>query len=149
MNEKAFTLIEILVVTAITMIVTGLSVAGYRHFNKKQILQSTTAELKNNLSLARGWAMAPRKKYCKEIGSLSGYKVKIMNSSYEIYEVCDIATSPSPIRTFYFPEAIDDVANEIVLFQVLSGAVSNEVTITLGLDNMSEEIIIKTNGQIE
>jgi len=150
-NRKAFTLIEILVVTAIIMIVTGTGIAGYRRFNQKQILQTAAAELKSNLNLARSWAMAPRKSYCKKIDKpLSGYKVEIMNNFYEIYEVCDDASSSSSlIETFNFPDALNGVANEAFLFQVLNGAVSNEVAITLGLDDMSEKIIIKTNGQIE
>ena len=149
MNRKAFTLIEILVVTAIIMIVTGTGIAGYRRFNRKQILQTAAAELKSNLSLARSWAMAPRKVSC-DAQALSGYRIEIASDSYEIYEVCDDASSSSSlIETFNFPDALNGVANEAFLFQVLNGAVSNEVAITLGLDDMSEKIIIKTNGQIE
>jgi len=129
MNGKAFTLIEILVVTAIIMIVTGTGIAGYRRFNRKQILQTAAAELKSNLSLARSWAMAPRKVSC-DAQALSGYRIEIASDSYEIYEVCDDASSSS-IETFNFPDALDEVA------------------ITLNLSDMSEEVIIKTNGQIE
>ena len=156
MNEKAFTLIEILVVTAITMIVTGTVIAGYRRFNKKQILQTAAAELKNNLNLARGWAMAARKKFCVDNGkTLLGYKVEISARSetsagfYEIYEVCN-DNSSELVETFSFPDKLDNTGGTTILFQVLSGA-ADATTITLSLDTISEQeqISIKTNGQIE
>lgn len=52
-TKKGFTLIELIVVTAIVLSVTGVGTVSYLNYNEKQTLEQSALTIKNNLRLAQ------------------------------------------------------------------------------------------------
>ncbi len=145
-----FSLIELLVVTIITLTVLGLAIAGYRRFAQKQALESAADGVRNNLRLARSWAMASRKINCPNSTSLAGYRVNFSTHGYVIVERCDNGDEVK-VRTYSVGDDITISGADAVEFQVLNGEASSSATITLTKNGLSEPITVSVanTGQIQ
>jgi prepilin-type N-terminal cleavage/methylation domain-containing protein len=150
-----FTLIEILVTSAIIALLAGGGLAAYLDFNNRQILDTTANELKNNLRQARGWAMAGRKMGdCA--GDLVGYKVSFSTGSYTIKVACssDDEVADDEVAEFTYDDKITMSFSPSSLssfgFKALTGEEINgkSGTITLSLGSRSKELRINSNGEI-
>lgn len=102
-NSPAFTLIEILVVTSIMGILFTLGIAGYNEFNRQQILDQATKQVKSDLRLAQQKALVGEKDCSSskcggndgvcgtnDLGekSLEGWFISFSLTSYTIYGSC-------------------------------------------------------------
>ena len=144
-NSHAFTLIELLVTSAIIMILAGAGLAAYNNFNDKQTLDAAAAELKNNLRLARSWAMVV-KKSCDD--PADGYRISFTVNNYSIEEKCGGSLMGSP-QTFSYPSGVTGSIPSSFIFKPLTGETGVNTTITLTLKSKTKTVTIKTNGEIE
>lgn len=88
--QKGFTLVELLITIAIVGILVGFGIASYRDFNKRQIVKGAALNLKNDLRVAQGKALAGEKPAGCGTNILSGHKLifEADNRSYKIVASC-------------------------------------------------------------
>jgi len=144
--KPGFTLIELLVTSAIIMILAGAGLAAYNNFNDKQTLDAAAMELKNNLRMARSWAMVV-KKSCDE--TADGYQVSFKASNYSIQEKCGGSLRGSP-QISYYPSGVTGSVPSSFIFKPLTGETGvDDITIALTLKLLEpKKVTIKTNGKI-
>jgi len=145
-KTAGLTLVEILVTSAIIMTIAGFSLAAYSDFNNRQILNSTTDELKNNLRQARGWAMAGRKTAgC--IGDLLGYRFSFIGADqYSVEVVCD---DTIVVNNFSYDDKVSiDPEQDSFTFQALTGETGHQFEIRLVLGARSRSLNINFNGEV-
>ena len=149
--RPGFTLIELLVTSAIIMILAGSGLAAYNNFNDKQTLDAAAAELKNNLRMARSWAMTVKKVACTTDVS-GGYKVNfdVSDGDYGIKEMCG-SNEVGSWQNFSYPQGVSDDYNGNFIFKPLTGETGvDAITIALTLKLLEpKKVTIKTNGEIE
>ena len=146
--KPGFTLIELLVTSAIIMILAGSGLAAYNNFNDKQTLDAATAELKNNLRMARSWAMVVKKTVC--VGkTAAGYEVNFdVDHGYQVREKCGDGSAGS-WQNFSYPQGVSDIYNGSFIFKPLTGETGvDKITITLTLKK-DKDVVVKSNGEIE
>ena len=151
--KLGFTLIELLVTTSIILLLAGFGLASWQTFNQQQTLDAAAQDLKNNLRLARSWAMAV-KKSCD--GPAGGYQVSFTDRGYSIQEKCG-GVLINPAQNFSYPsEVIGSVPiPNSFIFQPLTGTTNlsaEEVTISLSLSlggRPPKTVTIRKNGEIE
>jgi len=144
-----FTLIEILVSAVVIVMLTGGGLAAYLDFNNRQILDTATDELRNNLRQARGWAMAGRKMAgCN--GSLIGYQFRFLSGNqYQIQLNCT-SSGNTTIRTFSYDDKVTiNSGQSSFIFYALTGETRIPAfTIVLSLGSRSRTLTVNTNGEI-
>ena len=147
--RPGFTLIELLVTSAIIMILAGSGLAAYNNFNDKQTLNAAAAELKNNLRMARSWAMVVKKVACTA-GTSGGYKVDFnVSNGYRIIEMCG-SSEVGSWQNFSYPQGVSDNYDGNFIFRPLTGETGvDEITITLTLKSKTKNVMIKKSGEIE
>ncbi len=154
-----FTLIEILVSSAIIVLLAGGGLAAYLDFNNRQILDTTASELKNNLRQARGWAMAGKKfSYCGDSDDrLANYKVSFYPSGhrYEVTLTClknlgVPVLESSLVSSFSYDEKVTiSPERSPFIFLPLTGETDvSSFNITLSLGSRSRVLTVNTNGEI-
>ena len=144
--KPGFTLIELLVTSAIIMILAGAGLAAYNNFNDKQTLDAAAAELKNNLRMARSWAMVV-KKSCDD--PADGYRISFTANNYSIEEKCGGSLMGSP-QTFSYPSGVTGSVSSSFIFKPLTGETGIDATIRLTLKSKPpKDVVIKSNGEIE
>ena len=87
LNRKGFTLIELLVVATISGILLIAGIAAYNNFNTNQTLAQVTSEVKTSLRLVQTRAFEGVKP--EGCGKLTGWKIKLAETSYDLTAVCD------------------------------------------------------------
>jgi len=150
--QPAFTLIELLVTTSIIMLIAGFGLASWQTFNQQQALDAAAQDLKNNLRLARSWAMAVKKVACVGTKIAAGYEVNFnVANGYRFREKC--ADGSNGIwQNFYYPAGVADNYNGSFIFAPLTGATNlsaDVTTITLSLGSRTKTVTIRKNGEIE
>jgi len=84
---KGFTLIEVIVAVAVSLVVTGFIIVNYNSYNDVQTLKQAALTFKNNLRLAQSKAVTGEKPaLCTE---LAGYRVVFTSTSYTIRARCN------------------------------------------------------------
>lgn len=146
-KTAAFTLIEILITTAIIMVISSLGLAAYNDFNNRQTLDGVASQIKNDLRQTRGWAMNGRKTDDCD-GDLTGYRVNFnpTASTYSAYMVC--TNNTILVNTFSYDEAVNLDYDGNFTFAVLNGAIGQAVSMNLSLGARQGELIISANGEI-
>ena len=114
-NGSGFTLIEILVVISVIGIIFTIGVAAYNQFARRQLVNQTSQELRNNLRLAQSKALAGEKPQgC--LGHLNGYQVNFSANSYTVAALCDSLVT---IGTYNLPSNVAIAGPSSILFKVL------------------------------
>jgi len=149
--QPAFTLIELLVTTSIIMLIAGFGLASWQTFDQQQTLDAAAQDLKNNLHLARSWAMVVKKVAC--VGTSGGYKVDFSGNhgDYGIIEMCG-DSEVGNWQNFSYPEGVADDYNDSFIFAPLTGKtnLSADKTIILNLGSRPPKTVtIRKNGEIE
>ena len=146
-NPKGFTLIELLVIAAVIMLLAGSGLAAYNNFNDESTLNSAAWELKNNLRLARSWAMVV-KKSCSS-GPADGYQVSFTSTGYSVQEKCGGSLVGSP-QTFPYPSGVTGSSTPShFIFKPLTGETGTDIIIVLTFKSKTKTVTIKSNGKIE
>lgn len=156
-----FTLIELLIVISITGVLAGIGLASYNQFNRKQILDQTAKNVKNDLRLIQSKALAGEKDCSAGVcgGStagcgqdedekeLDGWYVEFTNTSYTYYGSCGgthfstkVVNLPSNV-TIPSPPAR-------IYFEPLNKGVSAAISITLSAFGTTQVINLTKMGEI-
>lgn len=155
---KGFTLIEIVIATAILMGVTGFGTANYLKFNETQTLTQAGENLKSHLRDAQNRALTGERN-CAPTRPLNGWCFSATStSSYKIYGSCgnigDVETFNE--SDFNLPANIRlkvSAGEEKLLFQSLTRGADNSITYCLdstlpSLSNRIYQITVNTGGEI-
>lgn len=105
-ESSGYTFIEIMVVLSITGLIFALGFASFRDFARRQLVLSTTREIKGDLRLAQEESISGKKPdTC--LGSLDGYKFLVTPSQqkYEIFAAC--TGGDVLVKTKSFPEEVN------------------------------------------
>lgn len=154
--KKGFTFIELLIVTAIIVSLSGLSLATYHRFTSEKQLETAAENLVDILELAK-----------KKISSgdlflscsdLPGYQVNVTTNSYSLYFCCKSGTTlcPTPTRAliqkYQFPNGITAsiISGETnIYFKPLNaGASTSCLSINHSSINQCRFVNVKANGII-
>ncbi len=152
-QEKLFsaglTLIELLVTATILILLTGGALAAYRSYNDRQVLLAAVKETKNNLAMARNWAMTVRKVYCSA-QTAAGYEVDFTSSGYKIKEKCSNGSS-AEVKSFSFPGGVTGDYMGSFTFKPLTGELESGsgVEINLSYKGRTQTVTVKASGLIE
>ena len=149
--QPAFTLIELLVTTSIIMLIAGFGLASWQTFNQQQALDAAAQDLKNNLRLARSWAMAVKKVACVGTKIAAGYEVNFnVANGYRFREKCADGSS-SAWQNFFYPAGVADNYDGSFIFAPLTGTKDppGDIEIILSLSGREKKVFIKANGAIE
>lgn len=95
-NNHSFTLLEILIISAIIVLLSGTVLSNYNNFNQEKNLEREANKLVDVLSLAKSKAQAADIDYdCSLSGTdeFSGYSVNVDNSSFSFQQCCRDTTS--------------------------------------------------------
>jgi len=92
MNEKGYTLLEILVALTIVGIIFSIGYVGFRSFSQRQEMQSVARNIRGDLRLAQGQALAGKKPpgvNCDSPATLDGFNFSVDSATtYSINAVC-------------------------------------------------------------
>lgn len=162
-----FTLVELLVVLAITVLLAGGGVAAYNNFNQNQILNQATSTLRTNLRDVQNRALSGEKA-CPPCGgadnicnnsddeSLNGWYIEFTSPrSYRVYGNCASLTFRS--TPFSLPSELSFLTlpspNPILFKSLAHGTnITGETTITLRLDSNpsnTRTVTVSAGGEIE
>jgi prepilin-type N-terminal cleavage/methylation domain-containing protein len=143
MKKDAFTLIEILVVTAIIAFIIGFSSYFYIKFSKSTFVIDESAGLVINiLNLARQKAIVSEEN--------DNWGVWLINTSTQDYFYLFKGTTSSLRERYQLPKEVSffDFTEKIIVFQKLSGE-TTATTIKIGFTpNFFKIIKVSTSGSI-
>lgn len=96
-NKRSFTLIEILIVTAITILLSGMSLVMMTSYKDDRLLNSQVNKFSKALEFARDKAMAGDTGLCSANPTpyVNGYSVVVNPTEIQLIPGCN--TSPSPV----------------------------------------------------
>ena len=146
-----FSLIELIVVIAVTMLLLGGLLISYNNYNQNQIVKQAAQTVKANLHLAQSRAQSGVKPTsgCTE---LTGYTVIFAQTSYSIQAQCSpeglvgsISSVSLPTTTSFAP------IPSTLIFGVLARGlvnINNSATITISGFNINYDLIVEVNGTI-
>ena len=153
-----FTIIELLVSSAVFIILLSVGLANYSRINRQQIFHQTVKNVLEDLRLAQDKALSGEKpSECRPPANvlLAGYRVTINpdNRSYEIRSVCEgLAQEPvcksAALRTgVTITQKPDEIFFRVLTKGVDLGGVETG-TITLQGYGLVEQIVITESGEI-
>ena len=148
---KGFTLIEVIVTVAVTLVVTGFVIVNYNSYNDRQTLKQSGLTLKNNLRFAQTKALTGQIPPTVTCSELSGYVVSFAAKTYSIQATCDpegIVGNPQNIDLP--PSVTFSPVPSPITFNVLSRGTtltSNQCLILTSLGQFYR-ISVRTNGDI-
>jgi prepilin-type N-terminal cleavage/methylation domain-containing protein len=154
--KRGFTLIEILVATAIMAVTIGVTVAGYNNFNESQRVKQAALTFKNNLRMAQEQAKSAQKPAdLSDCFKLVGIRVRgvIGGISYQIRVECKDDSNLdiySADKIYNLPTNVKFNTDFSILFQPLTQGVSggNSVTIESSMTPTTSIVSINNNGEI-
>lgn len=96
MNEKGYTLLEILVALTIVGIIFSVGYVGFRSFSQRQEMQGVARNIRGDLRLAQEQALAGKKPSglnCDSPATLDGFNFSVDSANvYSINAVCSQGT---------------------------------------------------------
>lgn len=161
MKKNGFTLIELLITVSIMGILFGLGIARYNAFNRRQILVQAARELKSDLRLAQGKALAGEKD-CQVCGGLDkscetqegdllldGWCLSFSAGGYQLYGRCgDQQFSAKTINLSGRGVSLSFPLSE-ACFKPLAQGLGQAVTITLSGFGQTQQVKVTQAGEIE
>lgn len=97
-NNRSFTLVEILVVSAITILLSGFSLAMFSSYKDDRLLTTQASRFSQMVELARDKATAGDTGLCSDSATayVNGYTVQVNPTEMQLIPNCD--TEPTPIK---------------------------------------------------
>jgi prepilin-type N-terminal cleavage/methylation domain-containing protein len=157
MKQKGFTLVELLVVMAITGVFGAMGFAGFDNYRKAQVLQTSSNEVATVVNLARSRAQSQIKPVSSCSGTLNGYRIVISSSlkDYTLYVSCNGTVNPSDDveiaqQDKTLPAGVTFSSNPSFFFPVRTGGVipASGGTIVVNYASKSKTITIDSLGGV-
>lgn len=138
MNNKGFTIVELLVVFSIITIIAGVGFASFASYNDSQKLTESTRLLKGMIEDARQSSISQVLPKETEEGlincsnAIEGYRVNLCASDlvcsdnendYEMELLCGITQNLVKKRTFHMNVEFDSATCDSIIYQSLTGEV--------------------------
>jgi prepilin-type N-terminal cleavage/methylation domain-containing protein len=144
-RTNAFTIIELLIVTAIILIFASISIAYFNYFTEEKKLENEAKKLINVMDLAKKKASSG-----DQFGActdLTGYSVDVGASSY-VMKGCCTGTCSETIASYSYDPAITATAGTgEIIFSLLSAGTNLSGTRSVILRNdISDQCITLTIG---
>lgn len=153
-ENKGFTLIELIVVFGTIAFISTIGIASYVNYSQSQSIQAATQDLVTTIQLAKSRAnsqVKPPLSYCQ--GQLDGYSVviSILNNQYSLDVVC--GGNVYPLSTTKLPNNIrfDQATTSVtkLFFAIITGAVEGNGTIAITGYSKTKCITIDSVGIIK
>jgi len=105
-ERRSFTIIELLVISIITIVVSGISLVIFDRYKEDRILMNQVTQLVQILELARSKAIANDTSQCTDSLSayVSGYSVEVNTTTIQVVPHCN--TNPTPIIQHIEPQSV-------------------------------------------
>ena len=148
---QGFTLIELIIVTALIGILSAVGTAGLVDYTRTARLNAAANELVTTLNTAKSNSLSQLKSNPLCVGALDGYKVVITNTkTYDLYVVCGGADFPV-MSTKSLPDNItfSGATSASLLFSVLTGKVVGPGTIVLSGFGKTRVVTVDPIGVIK
>lgn len=144
--RNGFTLIELVIVSAVIMFLTGGVISNFQGFNDREKVNQAMANLKQNLRVAQTKALSGEKP--AGCTTLIGYKVTFTGTNYSVQAVCSNGDI-GPITSVTLPNGItfSSVPSPIT-FGGVSKGVTNPQTIILEGSSTTTQITVSSSGLI-
>lgn len=151
---NGFTLIEIIIVVAIIILFSGLSLVYYNNFNEQTKLKEEARKLVDVLELAKKKASSGDTPTSCE-GGFNGYRVDVNANSYSLSSCCGgICNTTSPVTTYNLPTSLTTYAGTgYIQYSQLNLAINMTISSPIKIKNSSLsnsanclEINITSNG---
>ncbi|MCX6816491.1 MAG: type II secretion system protein [Candidatus Beckwithbacteria bacterium] len=140
-----FTLVELLVVVAISAVLFGGGLAAYRGIGDKQAVKQNGATFLSNLRSVQQKALASEKPTDCGTNPFKGYRVNTSHSSYYTVTAWCVGGVAKKIDLTDGVEFVDPFN---IYFQVLKAEVLGAQTVTLSKGTTSYEVTIEQRGVI-
>lgn len=149
--SRGFTLIELMVVVAISAVVMSGGIAAYRGFADKYQIKQAGTEFQANLKLFQKKAMSGEKP-AECLGAFSGVRVwEIDSSNYKFQAQCSLSNGEE--QTVALPETVvfnTAIPNFDLFFATLNSAVTGAQTVEITVTgSVIYEVIIEASGVIK
>jgi len=157
MNEKGYTLLEILVALTIVGIIFSIGYVGFRSFSQRQEMQSVVRNIRGDLRLAQGQALAGKKPSganCDSPATLSGFNFRVDSlTTYSINAVCSGGLIPT--KSVSMPSGITITPGAVnpIVFKIIGNGtnITGQVVINItqtGTTNTAS-ITVTEGGEIQ
>ncbi|HUQ85418.1 MAG TPA: prepilin-type N-terminal cleavage/methylation domain-containing protein [Candidatus Limnocylindrales bacterium] len=146
-NIKGFTLVELLLVFAISGIIISAGVTSSSILNNSQVFNGSVSEVQNTLNVARSRAISQVKPANCGAGTLDGYEVKITVSGtdYEQSVVCGGVRTVIERRKLASSLTFATGSTSVVMFNVSTGTMTTPgIIMVTGLGKTSTLSIDRT-----
>ncbi|MGB9883478.1 MAG: hypothetical protein ACPLRN_03135 [Microgenomates group bacterium] len=147
--NKAFTLIEVLIIVLIISFFTGFSIASYNSFTQQQKLKKEAIRLKSVIELARKKAISSDI-YDPSCSNYQGYKVRINSNFYDLIFICD---NPKTLQTYNLEKNINIILGTgEIIFPILGRNIKiNIYTIRFknNINNNCIDLFLDTLGNVD
>jgi Tfp pilus assembly protein FimT len=148
--NRAFTLIEFLVVGAIMSIMMGSGITTTVQTIQKKNLEKATARVENTIVQARDYALAGRKIQCPATETLDGWRVLVESNTYSLFEMCSNGSFLHDSGSFTTDPNITLVGgDQNIVFKPLGQGAQSVYGVILTGHGFQKEIEISPSGQIE
>lgn len=123
-QQRGFTLLELLITAAISMIVVGGSIAAFVGFTERQEVLNAAQEIQQMFRTAQSKARV-RDVPSAACTTLQGYQVSLSTSGSTLWAICSSPTSTINIKTYAFPAGVTVIGTGAVLFTTLENSVTD------------------------
>lgn len=152
LSLRGFTLVEILVALAISLVLLGLVIVGYRKFLERRNLSLVTSELKSQLRLVRSKAMSGEKPSA-DCQVLNGYRVLEEGGTLAYLPICsgvDYQQGKETISITNDFDEIDIISVDSFVFSALDGSLEEGVvTVEVNYGGTTGQLEIFPSGEIQ
>lgn len=150
-KPRGFTLLELLVTTALIMLTVGVIVVNYNNYNENQRVKQAGLLLKTNLRYVQTKAFSAEKP--AGCTNLTGYTVTFTATNYSYVATCEsfAGPTPTPVSVALAPGlSFTVVPSAPVQFQVLTRGVNvaSDVLITINGPVRNYRLQVTTSGNI-
>lgn len=150
-NMKAFTLIELMIVIAISVVVIGAGIAAYRGFADKYQIKQAGAEFQANLKLLQKKAISGEKPL-ECVGAFEGIRVRNIDANNYAFQA-QCSTVDGDEQTVALPATVGfDASDFDLLFATLNAAVAGApqtILLTTTGSTYNYEVKVEASGVIK
>ncbi|OGK17047.1 hypothetical protein A2774_01305 [Candidatus Roizmanbacteria bacterium RIFCSPHIGHO2_01_FULL_39_12c] len=156
-NNLGYTLIEILIVSSIIVIFSGILLASYNNFTQIKNLEQEVSFLADTLSLAKSKTQAADIELaCSGVEEFGGYTVELDSSGYVMKQCCrdaisnNIGNCSAGLQSRQFASRIINLTGTVTIefFPVSAGASMNTVTLKNEIIEKCSDITVLSSGII-